>query len=235
MKMSKDNDSKVIVVRPATDLTLNFHQSSSLVDEKDVEKSKVAIIKHGVYSPDGRTFIATDALCNLLATDPKGAKRAYLNMSDEDKLINENTRYASVPAIQKEISKRIEEPRDAYARERLRENERLLTTLRDAPQLEKIRAVAESKIREGQSTLKSRKIKAEGISNCQVTGEALENDAHAHHIVRKADSPREALNLDNIAVVNKAPHEKIHRFGAETKEEFSDLCQKEGWNDPTKG
>lgn len=233
--MSKNDEKKDIIVHSASELTLNFPQAGALIDGKDAEKVRAVIRRHGAFSPDGSTYVATDALPNLLVTDQKGAKRVFLDMSDEDKLNNGNKSYASVPAVQKAISSRIEEPRDAYVRERLKENERLLITLRDAPELEKARSVAESKNRDGQSKLKKKKIDAEGISACQLTGDPLEEDAHAHHMNRKADFPRETLDLSNIAIVNKMPHMKIHRAGAETKEELSELCKKEGWNDPTVG
>lgn len=155
-------------------------------------------------------------------------------MENEDKLELGEKKLVAASAVGKEISERIQEPRDTVQKERLRDSESCLNALRDSPDLEKIREVEESKNRKEKSKLKARKIAAENISACQVTGEPLETDADAHHIARQADKPREAINLDNIIVINKQPHREIHAAGAESSEELSELCKEKGWNDPTK-
>lgn len=119
-------------------------------------------------------------------------------------------------------------------KERLRDSEGCINALRDAPELEKIREAEESRNRKEQPKLKEKKIKAEGISVCQLTSEPLTGDAHAHHIERQADNPRKARDLNNVIVVNPSPHGEVHTAGAETREELSALCASKGWNDPTK-
>ena len=117
--------------------------------------------------------------------------------------------------------------------ERLRDSEACLKALRDAPELEKIREAQESRNRHEQSKLKVRKIE-EGVTTCQLSGEPLEANSEAHHIERKADNPKKALDLDNVVLVNPAVHQEIHRKGAESPEELKALCEEKNWKAPFK-
>jgi len=230
--MSDKGKGTQIAVRSANELTLNFPVRDGLVDARHAERTRLAIREHGVFMPDGRTAVGLTALPAILATDQKGANRVYLGLSPRDKFSDGDRRYAMLPALQKVVSERIEEPRDAYQRERLRDSEACLQALRDAPELDKARSVDESKIRSALPALKRRKIEAEGITACQLTGMPLEKDAAAHHANRKADFPRQSLDLDHVVIVNKVPHEDIHRAGAESKEELSEFAKKRGLKDP---
>ncbi len=95
----------------------------------------------------------------------------------------------------------------------MKDNERCLTALRDNSDSQTQRALQESKIRSEQKHLKSRKIKRDGIEECQLSepGTPLEPDAHAHHEVRRADDPDLALDLDNIKIANKEAHKQHHK------------------------
>lgn len=222
------------VVHSAQDITIIFPKKNQHISDKDAKKNRELIKKNGSYTSDGKVYIGRSALPHLLATDKKGVNRFYNNLENEDKLEQGEKNLVSVSAVGKEISERIQEPRDTIQKERLRDSESCLNAFRDSSDLEKIREVEESKNRKEQSKLKARKILAENISACQVTGEPLETDADAHHIARQADKPREARNIDNIAIINKRPHLEIHTAGAESPEELSQLCKEKGWNDPTK-
>ena len=228
------NDKKNLpVLHSAQNLTITFPKENEHISDKDAKKNRDLIKKNGAYTNDGKAYIDKIASPHFLATDKNGVNRFVNTLENEDKLEQGEQRLVSVSAVNKEISERIQEPREIQ-KERLRDSESCLNALRDSPDLEKIREVEESKNRKEKSKLKARKIAAENISACQVTGEPLETDADAHHIARQADKPREAINLDNIIVINKQPHREIHAAGAESSEELSKLCKEKGWNDPTK-
>lgn len=230
--MCEDKD--LPVVHSASELTIVFPEKNKHISNKESDKNRALVKSDGAYTSDGRAYVNKDVLPHLLATDTKGANRFYNNLDDEDKLENGSEKFASVSSLNKEISERIQEPRDTLQKERLRDSEGCINALRDAPELEKIREVEESRNRREQPKLKEKKIKAEGISACQLTSEPLTRDAHAHHIERQADSPRKSRDLNNVIVVNPSPHEEVHAAGAETPEELSALCARKGWNDPTK-
>jgi len=230
--MSEENN--LPVVHSAKDLTIIFPERNKHISDKEAERNRGLIQANGAYTNDGRAYINKDALPHLFATDKKGANRFYNNLEDEDKLELGSQSLASVSSINKEISERIQEPRDTLQKERLRDSESCINAFRDAPELEKIREVEESNNRKEQSKLKEKKVKAENITACQLTGEPLDPDADAHHMERQADKPRKARDLNNVIVVNKPPHREVHEAGAETPEELSALCAEKGWNDPTK-
>lgn len=222
------------VVHSAKDVTINFPEKNKHISEKEAERNRVLVKANGAYTGDGRAYICKDALPHLLVTDKKGANRFYNNLDEEDKLELGKKCLASISSLNKEISERIQEPRDTLQKERLRDSESCINAFRDAPELEKIREVEESKNRKEQANLKAKKIKAENITACQLTGKPLDADADAHHIERQADKPRKARDLNNVIVANKLPHREVHDAGAETSEELSALCAVKGWNDPTK-
>lgn len=222
------------VVHSAEELTITFPGKNKHIDEKDAKKNRELIKTNGAYTNDGRGYVDTAGLPHLLATDKKAINRFYNKLNNDDKLERGNKKLASVSSVNKEISERLQEPRDTLQRERLRDAEGCVNAMRDAPELEKIREIEESKNRKEQPKLKAKKIKAENITACQLTSEPLQPDADAHHITRQADDPRKARNLDNIIVANKPPHREVHAAGAESPEELSELCERKGWNDPTK-
>jgi hypothetical protein len=227
---NKDN---LPAVYSAENLTIQFPPKNPHISDKEANTTRALVRTSGAYTPDARGYIDTKALPHLLATDKKSVNRFYSDLDEKDKFENGFQRLASLSSVNKEISERLQEPRDTLQRERLRDSEGCINAMRDAPELEKIREVEESKNRKEQPKLKSKKIKAEGITSCQLTDKPLEKDADAHHIERRADKPRKARDLDNILVANKVPHREIHEAGAESREELSELCKEKGWNDPT--
>jgi len=229
-----DEKHNELVIHPASNLTLNFPRANQYISAEEAEKTRNAISTQGAYTPDGKAFINKKALPKVLATDKKGINRFVNDLDDDDKMENGIDTLVSAPAVMKELSKRIQWPMDTIKKEKLRDSESCVATLRDAPELEKIREVQESKIRKELPGLKKKKIKAEKITACQVSNKPLQPDAHAHHIERKADNPSKALYLPNIAVINPEPHDEIHAAGAESREEFSKFCNEKDWNDPTK-
>ncbi|WP_139350226.1 hypothetical protein [Rhodanobacter sp. C03] len=169
------------------------------------------------------------ALRHLLATDNAGANQFYNDLSNEDKTQNGTTRYVATSALNKELSRRIQEPRDVYKLERLKDAELCVNTLRDDPKLEKLRALAESHIRKMQPKLKQQMLKAESITACQVSGEPLQPDAEVHHIVRQADQPDRSLDSTNHLLINKPPHREIHAAGTHSSEALVALAREKNW------
>lgn len=231
MSEEKKNE---LIVHSASDLTLNFPEANQHIPTEEADKKRAAISSLGAYTPDGKAFINKKVLPKVLATDKKGVKRFVNDLEDNDKMQNGTDTLISAPAILKEISERIQWPIDTIKKEKLKDSEACVVALRDAPELEKIREVQESKIRKELPGLKKKKIQAERITACQVTTESLDPNAHFHHLYRKSDRPDLALDLNNGVVVNPAPHEEIHEADAESPDEFSALCKKKGWQDPTK-
>ncbi|MBP8149356.1 MAG: hypothetical protein KAY21_06520 [Limnohabitans sp.] len=227
-------DKNLPIVHSAKDLTVIFPEKNPHISDKEAEKNRLLLKNGGHYSSDGRVYIEKDALPHLMATDKKGVNRFYNNLDNEDKLELGTKSLASASSVNKEISERIQQPRDTLQKERLRDSEGCINAVRDAPELEKIREAEESRNRREQPKLKEKKIKAESISTCQLTGEPLDPAAHAHHIERQADNPKKSRDLNNVIVINPSPHGEVHKAGAENPEELSTLCGIKGWNDPTK-
>jgi len=217
------NTKKEIVVHKAGNLTLKFPDNDNEYIRKEVEKTKRIIKNDGVYTPDGRAFINKKSIRHLLTTDSKAVTRIYNDLDNKDKLENGLEKYISVEATQKELSKKIQEPIDTNKKDKLRYNEKAVIVLRDAPELEKKREQLESHIRKELPKVKAKKRKAENI-DC-ITKEPLSSPV-VHHIERIADNPRKALDEDNLAVMNKDTHTKIHKEDADTKEGFEQFKKK---------
>ncbi len=131
--MCEDKD--LPVVHSASELTIVFPEKNKHISNKESDKNRALVKSGGAYTSDGRAYVNKDVLPHLLATDTKGANRFYNNLDDEDKLENGSEKFASVSSLNKEISQRIQEPRDTLQKERLRDSEGCINALRDAPEL----------------------------------------------------------------------------------------------------
>jgi len=215
--MFDTKDNNLPTIHSANDLTINFSNPIKEI-EKEGKKSRELIKSDGAYTPDGRVWVNKKILPTLLATDSKATKRLFNDLDNNDKTENGIEQFASVEAIQKEVSKRVQEPRDTIQKERLKDTEEILKNFRDSPDLEKKRELAESKIRKELPSVKRKKLKAESVD--YVTGKPLENP-EIHHKDRVADNPRRALDETNLAAVNKDTHHNIlHKNDIETEKEL---------------
>ncbi|ELA7316195.1 hypothetical protein Q9Y10_002607 [Vibrio alginolyticus] len=205
------SDKPEIVVRRLDTKKLVFPEPSDTVDSKTAKRTRSSIAKHSVMTEDGKTAVNVKAIGHILHTDTVGARGFVSDLDDEDKFSSGGEHYVRTPAVRKEVDERIEKPYDAKKRENLRDSSKCLEIVRDNQESERVRNVGEVNNREGQRHLKDRKIKRDGITNCEHSGEPLSGDAHAHHRVRRADDPDKALDLDNIEIVNPEHHEEHHR------------------------
>lgn len=207
----------------AQELSISFPKPIKQI-ENEGTKTRDLILKNGICTTDGRAWVDRTDIAHMLSTDSKGARIVYNDLDDLDKFQNGNNNYASIESIQKEASKRIQEPRDTIQRERLRDTEECLKIFRDAPELEKIRELEESKIRKELPAVKRKKLKLESL-DC-VTNEPL-TDPEVHHKDRVADKPRRALDEKNLTPLNKNTHRKIiHANGIDTEKAFDEFLSK---------
>jgi len=211
-----------IILHSSEKLTIKFDEPIKEI-EKEGKLTRSKLKSNSSYTSDGRVWINKDDVSHLLATDKKGANIIYNDLDDDDKLENGNTKNISIEAIQKEVSKRIQEPRDTLKKERLKDTEKCLPSMRDAPELEKIRELEESRIRKELPRVKAKKLKAETL-DC-ITKEPLVKP-EVHHKNRIADKPREALDDENLAAINDTTHGVIHQEGYDTKEGFEKYSEK---------
>lgn len=227
MKINKMSDNTPPALRSTSTLSPKFPDMNEHIDQKQGNKTRNLLQNTSTYDSGGRLLLDNKSLPHLLATDAQGANRFYNDLGDEEKVVDGDKKYASASSVQKELSDRVQEPRDSIQKERYRDTEECIKSLRDSPELEKIREVEESKLRKDQKRLKERKMKAEQINACQATGEDLLPNAEAHHIERRADKPRKAGDLANIAIVNPEAHAQIHMSGVGSEQEFSQFAIEE--------
>jgi hypothetical protein len=137
--------------------------------------------------------------------------------------------YIRQPPINQELSRRIQEPRDAYQLERLRYAKRCLNAVRDAPVLENRRLKLEARNRKEMPGVKRQVL--ENADTC-ISGEPLQKSAEVHHVERVADNPDLALEPNNMRPVNPHIHDRIHAAQAHTPAALEELAKQEGWPQP---
>lgn len=215
-------DTQLPALTSASDLNIKLPKPHEKIKEEG-EKANGLIKQHGYADKStGQTFIEKTALPYLLATDQKGANKIWNETDDEDKRLDGKKRLMSVPAVQKVIATRIEEPRDTLEKERLKHSEQALIALRDAPEIEKERQLQEVRNRKDFPKIKNKIIKDNNIITDECTGKPLEPNPHGHHIERRADNPRKVLDPNNIAIVNCDTHrEKIHHKNSNLEDKDS--------------
>lgn len=121
MEMSVEKNS--IVEHSSQDLTISFPENNKHISEKEAERSRSFVENNGAYPSDCRGYINKNALPHLMAINRKGANRFFNNLEDEGNLESNNQNLTSISSINKEISERIQEPRDTLQKERLRDSE----------------------------------------------------------------------------------------------------------------
>ena len=222
------------LIIPGTELKISFPAiPSALVPEKKGTKIQDAITKHGMCFSDGSTFVDKRAIPTLCQTNASGTGMILNDISEDEKRdLPGGHQAVAVPALEKIISERIEEPRTTTEREILKYSAECLDALRDAPVAESIRSERKEEIDKGLSSLKAKKMRSENITADQLTGEPLAKNAAFHHIERKVDKPRRALDISNGIIVNPTTHDIIHSHKAESADELRKLCKEEGWYIP---
>lgn len=190
--------------------------------EKEGNIAKKSLLEKGIYTPKGEVFISKESMPSLLATDSKGANIVYTNLENKDKLTDGKKKFISLPAMQKEVSTRIQQPRDTFQKERLKHSEQLMKDVRDTEELEKIRELTESKIRKKLPLTKKEKLKKEKVDD--ITKEKLTTPV-VHHKTRVSDDPSKALDEDNLAALNHDTHVDLHRNNAEGSENYEKYKQ----------
>lgn len=223
MSESEDN---FPVISPVSGLNLNLPEPSDLVDPNSAKRIKNAVEKHLVYTQEGELLINRDGLKTILQTDQAGANLVVANLPPEQKLESGKDVYVKSPPINEELSRRIQEPRDAQQLQGLKYSEACLNTARDNSELEVRRLVLESRNEKAMPAVK-RMVKQEA-SEC-LSGQPLQANAEVHHKERVADQPRKSVDPTNMVAVNPEVHSTIHKAQAHSPEALDELAKQQGW------
>ena len=227
-KKEKENLPNII---KADELELEFPKNEYL-EKKETDRVENAILKGGVATGDGKCFVGLSQLSKVIVSDKAAAARVYNNADEKYKLENSKEKFLEIPEIQKEIARRLEEPRPALEREKLNHSEECLKTFRENEFSNKNRLIESDRIAKGRLTIGVKKIKKEKIEECQLSGEKFNGNAEVHHIARVADDPTKALDLENLIVTTDDIHKDIHKENAETPEELKKFIEKRGYSTP---
>jgi hypothetical protein len=228
MNKKKSQLENSLVIKTASKIKIEFPENK-ILEEHEQDKIKKSIKDRGI-AHNNKTYVHSKSLPTQLNTDSTGAQIFYGKLDDKDKLTNGNDKYASTSSVLKEISERIEQPRNALVDEKLKFSEQCIKAFRDSPDLQRERQIEEVRIRQELPNLTRKKMKIDQITKCQFSGEDFDDDAEAHHKVRVADDPTKALDFDNLEVAKRKYHREAHSKKAETPEQLEAFKKEKGWN-----
>ncbi|MDR2494855.1 MAG: hypothetical protein LBD24_06505 [Spirochaetaceae bacterium] len=218
--MINKEEKKEIILRPITELkSIDYPERPENIKPEEFDVIKDNIDKNA-YIIGNEIVLHQKGIPKTLSTDKKGANKFINDLEEDQKIKNENDIYVKLPPIQKELCKRIQEPHDPIKREKNKCNEKILIAVRDASELEHSRDCDHQRISNELPKLKEKKMRAENITKDDITGEPLKPNAVAHHIERKADDPKSALDMTNIAILNPETHIEGHKNNFEGKENY---------------
>lgn len=220
------NDTKALVALSAESFGVNLPEPPPILRPKDAERTRDAITKHGAVTHDGKIVYERDALPALLATDRAGANQFVAELDNDDYFRDGNKLFIYQPPINEVLSRRIQEPRDAYQLDRLRDTERCINAVRDTPELENRRLKLEARNRKEMPRVKQDVLK--NAKSC-ISGEPLSKDAEVHHVERVADRPDLSVEPSNMRPVNPPTHRLIHAEQAHSPKALDELGKREGW------
>ncbi|QXG47476.1 hypothetical protein [Pseudomonas viridiflava] len=219
----KDN---LPVIQPASALDLKLPEPPEHVRPATAEKIQQAIAQHGAYTSSGEVLVNAKGLPTLLQTDRAGANLVMANLPSDQIIEDGKNLLVKAAPLNQELSRRIQEPRNAGQHEALKYSEACLISLRDNPALERTRVVLEAHNRQDMSAAK--KTVRKQATQC-LSGEPLKPGAHVHHVERVADQPRKSADPSNMVAVNTGPHNTIHREEAHTPAAVNELAEQLGW------
>lgn len=220
------NNNNALVPLSTETFDVNFPKPPEILLPKDSERTRNAIMKHAVITSDAKIAYERDGIAAILATDSAGANKFVAERTDGEIIEDGNKVYVRLPSINQELSRRIQEPRDAYQLDRLRDAEQCLNAVRDAPELQNRRLKLEARNRKEMPNVKREVLKS---SDLCISGEPLQSDAEVHHVKRVADHPDLAIDPGNMAPANPHIHHEIHAAQAHTPEALADLAKRRGW------
>lgn len=202
----------------------------SILQPKDAARIRNAIMKHAAVTSDAKVLYERDGIAAILATDTPGVNKFVAELAEEEIVEDGDKVYIRQPSINQELSRRIEQPRDAYQLDRLRDAEQCINAVRDAPELENRRLKLESRNRKEMTNIKRQVLKN---ADACISGEPLQDNAEVHHVERVADNPDLALDPNNLKAVNPHIHDQIHAAQAHTQQALADLAKQQGWPQTT--
>lgn len=163
-------------------------------------------------------WLKKDCISSILHTDTYGGD-AFLNSLSINDSPSGST-HVSLSSLMKELSKRIQEPRESLKTEKYLESEKYLRKVRDNHVLKKMREFKALEIQKEETELKAKMRKDKSINCCKVSGLPLD-DFDVHHIERKADKPHKAAEPENCIPVKKSVHKQIHNEQANCAQELN--------------
>ncbi|RQM49324.1 HNH endonuclease [Paraburkholderia bannensis] len=226
MSQPPKSDNNALVPLAAENLSVKLPEPPQILTPEDAVRTRSAIMKHGAVTHDAKVAYERDGIATILATDKAGANKFVAERNDDEIIEDGDKVYILQPSIKKELDRRIAEPRDAYQLDRLRDAERCLDAVRDAPELENRRLKLEALARKQMPKVKRKVLK--NADTC-ISGEPLQKDAEVHHKERVADNPNLALAPNNLVPVNPHIHDQIHAAQAHTPQALDELAKRQGW------
>lgn len=208
MAQPKSGKSKELVPRKADEFKIEFPQTDA-IEEKVQKQIQDAVIDGGI-AVGNKTYINGKKLPILLNTDKKGAQIVLNDAPNDDVYQNGADDYLSTPHLQKEFSKRREQPRSLLEREHLKYASDCVEAFSNNSQLCKERTLQSDKIRKERPRLGAKTIGKRKATAGELSGEPLNGKGEVHHITRVADCPEKALNSENLVVLTHDEHSEFH-------------------------
>lgn len=207
-----DKNKNLPVVRKAIEFNVEYPKNDSL-PPKDVTNIQKAVNTGGVAV--GRsTYIEKESVRKLLGTDKKRVAMIFNNADDKDKCSLGDKSFLSTPEFKKQATKEKEEDRPQYDREKLDYAEKCVDAFSQNLTLQKERSIQSDIIQKERPKLTEKALKNKNATHSEFSGKPFDNTPEgkpvAHHINRVADSPNEALDLDNLVLMRTDEHKEFH-------------------------
>lgn len=178
----------------------------------------------------GRIWINSDGCHTILRTTRDNALYLVGRLSDSEKFNANAMIFIKGPAICKILDEFCYSAGSLSRENYIRYSQCVYEAIKHSSKARELRAQNYERIRSQICGLKSKRIKQFNISNDELTGDLLFENAQFSHIRSVAAFPELSMQVNNGLIINQSTHEQITGLGISDEIELQEFCQRNGWS-----
>lgn len=209
---------------------IQFRDHDDMENQRVVRQIQKAWAEGSGLDDMGKVWVDIRFLHTILRTNKPKARFRYNQAPASMKLIYEGHEYLNGSAILGMLDKEMSESSTRTRSDFLRVSRNSYLDIVDSSDVESERDKVREKMNKQRRKLKQKRISEMGVTEDELTGEALDkSSSDFSHIRSFSHHPEYGTYIENGLVVNKSTHEVITSREINDEEALYGLCKEKGW------